>query len=171
MTSFKKTISVIMAVVMLLGVLSSGMIGIAADFNSNEQYIKLAAALKNDYVGDLTNYNLSNAKLENEAEGFDADANGFAYEHRVTAKDNAAGDILKAANRFYYILENIISTEYGVGLYEPSMIHSTVTARLKNYFEGGTEPFYEDFYGNRYYPSEEELQEENPMGTDDYTPY
>ena len=161
MTSFKKTISVIMAVVMLLGVLSSGMIGIAAEFNANEQYASLAAALKNDYVGDLTNYNLSNAKLENETEGFNADANGFAYEHKVTAKDNAAGDILKAANRFYYILENILSTEYGVGLYDPGMIHSTVTARLKSYFLGSEEAYYEDFYGKRYVPTQEEVDAYN----------
>ena len=149
-----------MAVVMLLGVLSAGMIGIAADIDSNAQFNALAAALKNEYVADLTNYNISNARLENEKQGFDADANGFAYIHRVTAKDNAAGDILKAANRFYYILENIMSTEYGVGLYEPSMIHSTVTAQLKTRFYGaaGTETYYEDFYGKRYYPSNEEIE-------------
>ena len=157
MTSFKKTISVIMAVVMLLGVLSSGIIGVAADFESNQQFNLLAQALKNEYVADLTNYTISNAKLGNDAEGFDAGANGFAYEHRVIAKDNANGDILKAANRFYYILENIMSTQYGVGLYEPSMIHSTVTARLKTFFEGATETYYEDFYGKRYYPTEEEI--------------
>lgn len=161
MTSFKKLLSVLMAAVMLLGVLSVGMIGLAADFNLNAQYSMLADALKNEYVADLTNYTLTNPTLNNGADGFDADANGFAYEHRVTAKDNSNGDILKAANRFYCILENIMSTKYGEGLYDPGMIHSTVTARLKTYFDGADETYYEDFYGKRYYPTEEEIKNYN----------
>ena len=150
-----------MAAVMLLGVLSVGMIGLAADFNLNAQYSMLADALKNEYVADLTNYTLTNPTLNNGADGFDTDANGFAYEHRVTAKDNSNGDILKAANRFYCILENIMSTKYGEGLYDPGMIHSTVTARLKTYFDGADETYYEDFYGKRYYPTEEEIKNYN----------
>ena len=150
-----------MTAVMLLGVMSSGIIGFAVEFDANTQYTVLADALKNPYVGDLTNYSLTNNALKNGADGFVAEANSFAYEHRVTAKDNSAGDILKAANRFYYILEEIMSTEYGKGLYEPSMIHSAVTARLKPFFEGASEPFYVDFYGNRYEPTEEELAEYN----------
>ena len=161
MTSFKKLLSVLMAAVMLLGVLSVGMIGLAADFNLNAQYSLLADALKNEYVADLTNYTLTNPTLNNGADGFDADANGFAYEHRVTAKDNSNGDILKAANRFYCIFENIMSTKYGEGLYDPGMIHSTVTARLKTYFDGADETYYEDFYGKRYYPTEEEIKNYN----------
>ena len=148
-----------MAAVMLLCVMSAGMIGAAAEFDANTQYTALANALKNDYVADLTNYTLSNTALNNGAEGFVTEANGFAYEHRITAKDNSAGDILRAANRFYYILENIMSTEYGAGLYEPSMIHTAVTAKLKPYFEGSSEPFYVDFYGERYEPTAEELAE------------
>lgn len=146
---------------MLLGVLSVGMIGLAADFNLNAQYSMLADALKNEYVADLTNYTLTNPTLNNGADGFDADANGFAYEHRVTAKDNSNGDILKAANRFYCILENIMSTKYGEGLYDPGMIHSTVTAKLKTFFDGAAETYYEDFYGKRYYPTEEEIKNYN----------
>lgn len=161
MTSFKKLLSVLMAAVMLLGVLSVGMIGLAADFNLNAQYSMLADALKNEYVADLTNYTLTNPTLNNGADGFDADANGFAYEHRVTAKDNSNGDILKAANRFYCIFENIMSTKYGEGLYDPGMIHSTVTARLKTYFDGAEETYYEDFYGKRYYPTVEEIKNYN----------
>ena len=157
MTSFKKIISVFMAAVMLLGVLSCGMIGLAAEFDAESQYAALADALRKNYVSNLTNYAISNTTLENGAEGFDADANGFAYEHRVTARDNRAGDILKAANIFYYILENIMSTEYGTGLYDPGMIHGAVTARLKHYFNGGSQTYYEDFYGNQYEPTEEEI--------------
>ena len=158
-TSFKKLFSIIMAVVMLLGVLSTGFVGIAADVDLNAQYAGLAAALKNEYVADLSNYTISNSTLNNGAEGFDTEANGFAYEHRVTARDNSNGDILKAANRFYYLAENLISTEYGTGLYAPDMLVSTISAKLRESFQGGTEPYYEDFYGKRYYPTEEELAE------------
>ena len=159
MTSFKKIISVLMAAVMLMGVMSAGIIGAAAGFDANTQYTALAAALKNPYVADLTNYTISNKALNNGADGFDGTAGGFAYEHRITARDNSAGDILKAANRFYYILEEIMSTEYGTGLYEPSMIHTAVTARLRPFFEGSTDAFYVDFYGNRYTPTAEEISE------------
>ena len=146
-----------MAAVMLLGVLSSGVIGIAEDVDLNGQYSLLAKALKNAYVADLANYTISNKTFDDGKDGFDAEANGFAYEHRVTAEDNPAGDILKAANRFYYIAEQLMSTEYGRGLYDASMLVSTIAARLKTYFVGGTEKYYEDFYGARYYPTEEEL--------------
>ena len=146
-----------MAAVMLMGVTSTGLIGFAADADLTAQYVNLASALKNEYVADLSNYTISNHTLNNGADGFDTDANGFAYEHRVTAQDNSAGDILKAANRFYYLAETLISTEYGTGLYDPEMLVTAVAARLKEYFLGSTETYYEDFYGKRYYPTEEEL--------------
>ena len=159
MTSLKKIISVVLTAVMMFGVLSSGIVGVATDIDLEAKYVNLAAALKNEYVADLTNYTISNSTLNNGKEGFDTDANGFAYEHRVTAKDNKDSDILRAANRFYYLAESLISTEYGVGLYDPALLFTSVTAHLHKYFEGSTEPYYEDFYGKRYYPTEEELQE------------
>ncbi|MBQ6117778.1 MAG: hypothetical protein IJK98_00970, partial [Clostridia bacterium] len=157
MTSFKKILSVVMAAVMLMGVMSAGVIGFAADADLTAQYVNLATALKNEYVADLSHYTISNNTLNNGADGFDTDANGFAYEHRVTAMDNSSGDILKAANRFYYLAESLMSTEYGTGLYDAEMLVTAVASRLKEYFVGSTETYYEDFYGKRYYPTEEEL--------------
>ena len=61
----------------------------------------LAAALKNEHVRELTNYTITNNTLANGSGGFDSDARGFAYDHKVVAKDNISGDILVASNRFY----------------------------------------------------------------------
>ena len=159
MTHLKKTLSVFLAAVMLCCVFTTGFYGFAAEVDYNTQYNALATALKNEHVRDLTNYTIENTTLENGAEGFDSEANGFAYEHRVTALDNSAGDILKAANRFYYIAESLISTKYGTGLYEPNLLIKHIAANLKPYFvqDAESDVIYEDFYGERYYPTEEEL--------------
>lgn len=158
--TLKKALSVILASLMLLSVFSIGFTGMAADVSMNEQYGLLADALKNDYVRTLTNYTVVNNTLENGAEGFDADANGFAYEHRVVAADNKAGDILKAANRFYFISEQLISTEYGKGCYDAAKLVKRVSAALEPYFASdGSVHSYVDFYGVPKEPTEEELQE------------
>ncbi len=158
--TLKKALSVILASLMLLSVFSIGFTGMAADVSMNEQYGLLADALKNDYVRTLTNYTVVNNTLENGAEGFDADANGFAYEHRVVAADNKAGDILKAANRFYFIAEQLISTEYGKGCYDAAKLVKRVSAALEPYFASdGSVHSYVDFYGVPKEPTEEELAE------------
>ena len=146
-----------MAAVMLMGAMSVGMIGLAADADMDNLYYELAEALKNKHVADLSNYTVSNNSLNNGAEGFDSSAKGFAYEHRVTAYDDSDGDILKAANLFYCLAENLMSTEYGVGIYDPEMLVTTVSARLKEFFAGSTSVYYEDFYGEEYFPTQEEI--------------
>lgn len=156
----KKIISVFLAALMLFGVFSIGFTGVAAEIDYDAQYRWLAEALKNEHVRELTNYTISNTTLDNGMEGFDQEAKGFAYDHRVTAKDNAAGDILKAANRFYYIAESIMSYKYGTGCYDASVLVKYISEKIKPYFsstDGTGEAIYEDFYGNRYYPTEEEI--------------
>lgn len=156
--TIKKALSVVLASLMLLSVFSIGFTGMAAEFNTDAQYRMLAEALKNGYVRDLTNYTVVNNTLDNGQEGFDTEAKGFAYDHRVIAADNKAGDILKAANRFYYIAENIMSTSYGVGNYDASHLVKTVSEALKPYFESdGSTHTYVDFYGVPKTPTEEEL--------------
>ena len=163
--TFRKVLSVFLAVLMFVSVMSAGLVGLAADIDYNTQYSALADALKNDYVRDLTNYTITNKTLENDTSGFDTDANGFAYEHRVTAKDNAHSDILRAANIFYYIAEHIITTTPEVGISNAGLLVDEVTGKLKKYFNDDDEDYYEDFYGERYYPTEEEVAKYNEVVT------
>lgn len=156
--TIKKALSIVLASLMLLSVFSVGLTGMAAEVNMDSQYEMLAKALKNDYVRTLTNYTVVNNTLENGKDGFDSDANGFAYEHRVVAADNKAGDILKAANRFYFIAEKLMSTTYGSGYYDASRLVKHISAALQPYFEKDGETHnYVDFYGVPKVPTEEEL--------------
>ncbi len=154
----KKILSVFLAAVMLFSVMSLGFTGVAAEIDYDAQYRELALALKNEHVRELTNYAITNTTLDNGTEGFDQEARGFAYDHRVVAQDNAEGDILKASNRFYYIAESLMSYKYGVGCYDGTTLLEHVTDRIKPYFASTSgEVIYEDFYGERYYPTEEEI--------------
>lgn len=160
----KKILSVFLAAVMLFSVMSLGITGAAAEIDYDAQYRLLALALQNEHVRELTNYTVSNVTLDNETGGFDTEARGFAYDHRVTARDNAAGDILVAANRFYYIAENLMSYKYGQGCYDASTLLSYISEKIEPYFlatSGTGEKIYEDFYGNRYYPTPEEIEAYN----------
>lgn len=158
---FKKVLSVFLAAVMLFTVMSLGFTGAAAEIDYTAQYRLLAEALQNEHVRELTNYTVTNTTLDNETGGFDQEARGFAYDHRVVAKDNAAGDILKASNRFYYLAESLMSYKYGTGCYDASTLISYISDKIKPYFastSGSDEMIYEDFYGNRYYPTAEEVE-------------
>lgn len=156
--TLKKVLSVFLAFVMLVCVSSTGLVGLAAGVNYEAQYSALADALKNEYVRELANYTVQSSTLDDVNEGFNSEANGFAYEHRVIAADNTAGDILRAANIFYYIAEGLISTTYGIGCYDASLLVAQISDKLKkDWFSGDSAVFYEDFYGKRYYPTDEEL--------------
>ncbi len=159
---FKKALSVFLAVLMLFGTMSLGLTGAAAEIDYNTQYELLAEALKNEHVRELTNYKVVNKTLENETAGFDPVAKGFAYDHTVIAQDNQTSDILRASNRFFYIAEALMSFRYGVGCYDSGTLISYITEKLKPYFlaEDGS-VMYEDFFGNRYYPTEEEIAQYN----------
>ncbi len=155
---FKKALSVFLAVLMLFSMMSLGLTAAAAEIDYNTQYGMLADALKNEHVRELTNYKVVNKTLENATEGFDPEAKGFAYDHTVYAQDNQTSDILRASNRFYYIAESLMSFEHGVGCYDAATLISYITEKLKPHFlaeDGGV--LYEDFFGNRYYPTDEEI--------------
>lgn len=155
---FKKALSVFLAVLMLFSMMSLGLTAAAAEIDYNTQYGMLADALKNEHVRELTNYKVVNKTLENATEGFDPEAKGFAYDHTVYAQDNQTSDILRASNRFYYIAESLMSFEHGVGCYDAATLISYITEKLKPHFlaEDGS-VLYEDFFGNRYYPTDEEI--------------
>ncbi len=155
---FKKALSVFLAALMLFSIMSLGLNAAAAEIDYNTQYGLLADALKNEHVRELTNYKVVNETLKNETAGFDPVAKGFAYDHTVFAQDNQKSDILRASNRFFYIAEALMSFQYGVGCYDAGTLISYITEKLKPYFlaeDGGV--MYEDFFGNRYYPTEEEI--------------
>lgn len=152
---FKKVLSVFLATLMLFSVMSLGFTGMAAEIDYNAQYEMLADALRNEHVRDLTNYTSTNEKIDDETEGFNQEARGFAYDHKVVARDNDEGHILRASNRFYYIAEGLMSYRYGVGCYDVSTLLSYMTEKLRPLFS--EEVLYEDFYGNRYYATAEEI--------------
>lgn len=154
--SLKKSLSVFLAAVMLLCCCSAGITGAAAVVDDSTRYRLLAQALENEYVRDLSNYTITNTSPERDNDTFNTEANGFVYEHRVTAADNTAGDILRAANIFYYIAEKLIANDANAMFPDGEAIVNYVVSMIKDYF-GGTDTYYEDFYGSRYEPSEEEL--------------
>ncbi|MBQ6898798.1 MAG: hypothetical protein IJN70_07430, partial [Clostridia bacterium] len=155
---FKKALSVFLAVLMLFSMMSLGLNAAAAEIDYDTQYGLLADALKNEHVRELTNYKVVNQTLQNETEGFDPVAKGFAYDHTVFAQDNQTSDILRASNRFFYIAEALMSFQHGVGCYDAGTLITYITEKLKPHFlaEDGS-VLYEDFFGNRYYPTEEEI--------------
>ncbi len=160
----KKILSVFLVAVMLFSVMSLGLTGAAAEIDYNAQYRALAEALKNEHVRELTNYTVTSTTLNNGNDGFDQEARGFAYDHRVIAEDNSEGDILKASNRFYFIAESLMSYSYGIGCYDANTLIPYITDKIKPYFastSGTGEIIYEDFYGNRYYPTQEEIDAYN----------
>ncbi len=158
---FKKALSVFMAALMLFSVMSLGITAAADEIDYAAQYEMLADALKNEHVRELTNYKVVNSKLENSTEGFDQEAKGFAYDHTVVAEDNYSSDILKASNRYYYIAESLMSFQYGVGCYDAATLVEYISDKIKPYFEKDGGVLYEDFYGNRYEPTEEEIEAYN----------
>ncbi len=161
---FKKALSVFLAVLMLFSVMSLGFTGVAAEIDYAAQYEMLADALKSEHVRELTNYKVVNATIKDQYEGFNQEAKGFAYDHTVIAQDNQTSDILKASNRFYYIAEALMSFQYGVGCYDAATLMAYITDKIKPYFldeDGGV--LYEDFFGNRYEPTEEEVARYNEV--------
>lgn len=161
---FKKALSVFLAALMLFSVMSLGLTGVAAEIDYAAQYEMLADALKSEHVRELTNYKVVNATINDQNEGFNQEAKGFAYDHTVIAQDNHTSDILKASNRFYYIAEALMSYQYGVGCYDAATLMAYITDKIKPYFlaeDGGV--LYEDFFGNRYVPTEEEVARYNEV--------
>ncbi len=127
--------SVFLAVILLMTACLPAFNGAAATVIYSEQYKALATLLADDHVRNLNNYEIVNKKSDDVVtEGFNTDAGAFAYSHTVYAKDNVENSILKAANRFYYIAESLMSYSYGVGLYTAELLYGEVLFNLEDYF-------------------------------------
>ncbi len=136
MKLFRKSMSVLLAVLMLMTACMPAFYGAAATIVYSEQYQALATLLANEHVRDLTNYEIENKKSDDIiTEGFHTESGAFSYSHTVYAKDDVDNSILKAANRFYYIAESIMSYSYGVGVYSAELLYNQVLANVEDYFD------------------------------------
>ncbi len=129
--NFKKTLSLILAVIMMLGVFSVGFTGIAAVTVTSAMYNELATALKNDYVADLTNYTTVNTKADDDYEGFVSEVNAYAFVHKIVAADNADGAVKNAAEKFYAVADILMSDVYGKGCYNTELLIEEVAQNLE----------------------------------------
>lgn len=156
MKMLKKALSVFLAALMLMSALSVSFYGAAAEVNEAEDYRALAYSFFNytiqssghtssnvitkdangfpvrSIVGDMDQYTISNASGDYEyADDKGEPIRAISYDHKVTAKDNSAGLIKGALQAYLAIADNIMSTEYGVGLYTVPMIADKVSETLK----------------------------------------
>ena len=156
MKMLKKTLSVFLAVLMLMSALTTSFYAAAAEMRSAEDYRALAYSFFNytiqssghtstnvitkdakgfpvrSIVGDLDHYTISNASGEYKyADDEGEPIRAISYDHKVTAKDNSQGLIKGAAQAYLAIVDNLMSTEYGVGLYTIPMIADEVSEALK----------------------------------------
>ena len=155
MKLIKKTLCILMSVLMLFTGLSAGMVGFAADDGMNDSYRALAYAFfnytkdtslgSNEFIitrdeagipsttilGDLDKYTTSTGSGGYKYAADDGSAiRSVEYSHIVTAKDDSSYTIRNATNVFLGIVDNIISYEYGVGNYTVPMIIDEVVNNL-----------------------------------------
>ena len=156
MKMLKKALSVFLAVLMLMSALTTSFYAAAAEIRSAEDYRALAYSFFNytikssghtsenvittdakgfpvrSIVGDMDHYTISNASGEYKyADDEGEPIRAISYDHKVTAKDNSQGLIKGAAQAYLAIVDNLMSTEYGVGLYTIPMIADEVSEALK----------------------------------------
>ncbi len=160
MKLMKKALSVFMAALMIFSVMSISLVSYAAEADLSDSYKALAYSffnytkdsslgsnnnviIKDDagipsltILGDLSYYTTSTESGNYKYADDKGNAiRSIAYTHKVTAKDDGKYTIRNAANTLLGIVDNIISYEYGVGLYTVPMIIEEITNEL-SYFKG-----------------------------------
>ncbi|MBR3869795.1 MAG: hypothetical protein IKM66_10830 [Clostridia bacterium] len=152
MKMLKKTLCVFLSVLMLFSALSVSLVAFAEDIsyrtlaysffkyrtdNSGFTSVYVVETDENGFpvtsiVGDMDHYELSNSSDEYKyADDNENPIRAISYDHKVTAKDNSAGTIRNAAREYLSIVDKLMSTEYGVGLYTIPMIADEVANALK----------------------------------------
>ena len=156
MKMLKRTLSVFLAALMLFSCMSMSVVGFAAEVRNATSYRALAYSFFNysiknsgftsqyvvntdangypsrSIVGDLEQYTISNHSGEYEYADLDSNPiRAISYDHMVTAHDNSTGTIRNAAVSYLAIVDEIISYEYGIGLYTVPMVANEVAEALK----------------------------------------
>lgn len=151
MKIFKKTLSVFLAMLMMISALSVGLYGYAEDLELNTIYRALALDFftcsqegrrtiirdDNGYpvlsnVGKTENYQEKNESDEYKyADSNNKPIRAIAYEHTVTAKDDTKHKIRDALTNYLAIANQIMSTEYGVGLYTMPMLIDEIKKNVR----------------------------------------
>ncbi len=156
MKMLKKTLCVFLSVLVFMTGISTSFVAFAAEASSADEYRALAYSFfdyKNvssgfgsqnvintdengfpirSIVGDLDHYTISNESDDYKyADEQDMPIRAISYNHRVDAKDNSAGLIRGSAQAYLSIVDDIISTTYGVGLYTIPMVADEVAETLK----------------------------------------
>lgn len=158
MKLIRKTLCVLLAAVMMITGLSAGLVGFAANADLTNSYRAFAYSFfnkttdttlgSNKYVvtkddagvpsmtilGDLDYYTTSteSGSYEYQDEIGDSGAiRSVSYTHKVTAKDDGNYTIRNATNTLLGIVDNIISYEYGVGLYSIPLLIEEMSEQLR----------------------------------------
>ena len=156
MKMLKKTLCVFLSVIMIFSAMSVSLVAFAAEDDLKESYRELAysffkyTVVSSGYtsqfvvdtddkgypatsiLGDMDSYELSNASGEYKyADTNEKPIRLISYNHVVTAKDNSTGLIRNAVTKYLGIVDQIMSKEYGVGLYTIPMIADEVANTLK----------------------------------------
>ncbi|MBQ8209185.1 MAG: hypothetical protein IJZ35_01185 [Clostridia bacterium] len=160
MKLMKKALSVFMAALMLFSVMSIGLVSYAADSGLSDAYRALAYSFFNytkdtslgsnnnvvtkddagipslTILGDLSKYTTSTESGTYEYAADDGSAiRSVSYTHKVTAQDDGNYTIRNATNILLGIVDNLISYEFGVGLYTVPMLIEEISDELL-YFKG-----------------------------------
>ncbi len=160
MKLIKNALCVFMSVLMLFSGLYAGVVGFAENTDLTATYRSVAygffkftqdtAIGSNKYIltkdsngvpqltilGALEQYTSSTESADYEyADVDDSPIRAVSYTHKISAKDDEARTIANATESVLSIVDNIISYEYGVGLYTIPLMAEELTNTLK-YFVG-----------------------------------
>lgn len=156
MKMLKRTLSVFLSVLVLISCFSVSFVAFAAEMRNTTSYRALAYSFfnytikssgftssyvvdtdENGYpsrsiVGDMDQYIISNESSDYAyADENENPIRAISYDHNVTAKDNSTGKIRNAALAYLGIVDEVMSYDYGIGLYTVPMVSDEIAETLK----------------------------------------